>query len=166
MAEVLERKPVRTYLKERETLIPRKKLVDIFGIDPLIFEQVPIVDAVSAANAIEVVAGSSWARGLAEGVCGPGYAGFSPGTAEFDRCVYNVSHRVAARVLGMTWAPPVAPPPRPPRRRSPGSSFHVKYIDLTTGKPVEKTIPDIEQHELMKLQREGKISIISMHKVE
>jgi len=124
MAEVLQRKPFRTYLKERETLIPRKKLVDIIGIDPEFFgvyEQppVPIVDTVSPTNAIEVVAGSSWARGLAEGVCGPGYAGFTPGTSEFDRCVYNVSHRVAARVLGMTWAPapPVAPPPRPPRRR-------------------------------------------------
>jgi len=123
MAEVLERKPIRTYLKERETLVPRKKLVDIFGIDPLVFEQAPvppIVDTVSPANAIEVVAASSWARGLAEGVCGPGYAGFSSGTPEFDRCVYHVSHKVAARVLGMTWvppAPPVAPPPRPPRRR-------------------------------------------------
>jgi len=120
MAEVLERKPFRTYLKERETLIPHRKLVDIIDIDPRIFEQAPIVDTVSAANAIEVVAGSSWARGLAEGVCGPGYAGFSPGTSEFDRCVYHVSHKVAARVLGMTWvpaAPPVAPPPRPPRRR-------------------------------------------------
>jgi hypothetical protein len=119
MAEVLERKPFRTYLKERETLIPRKKLVDVFGIDPLVFEQGPVVDAVSAANAIEVVAGSSWARGLAEGVCGPGYAGFSPDTPEFNRCVYNVSHRVAARVLGMTWSPtpPAPPPPRPPRRR-------------------------------------------------
>jgi len=124
LAEVLERKPIRTYLKERETLIPRKKLIDILGIDPEffgVFEQPPIVDAVSPANAIEVVAGSSWAKGLAEGVCGPGYAGFTPGTPEFDRCVYNVSHRVAARVLGMTWAPPptppVVPPRRPPRRR-------------------------------------------------
>jgi len=118
MSEIFQRKVIRTYLKERETLIPRKKLVDVFGIDPLIFEQAPIVDAVSAANAIEVVASSSWARGLAEGVCGPGYVGFSPGTSEFDRCVYHVSHRVAARVLGMTWVPPapVAPPPIPRRR--------------------------------------------------
>jgi len=128
MATVLDRKPVRTYLKERETLVPRKKLTDILGIDPSLFgfEQVPpippIVDTVSPANAIEVVAASSWARGLAEGVCGPGYAGFTPGTPEFERCVYNVSHKVAARVLGMAWvpppAPPVVPPRRPPRRRS------------------------------------------------
>jgi len=128
MVAVLERKVIRTYLKERETLIPRKKLVDVPGIDPdfLSFEQMPVppvVDRVRPEEAIEVVAASSWARGLAEGVCGPGYAGFNPGTPEFERCVYNVSHKVAARVLGMTWmpppAPPVAPPPRrPPRRRS------------------------------------------------
>jgi len=124
MADLLERKIVRTYLKERETLVPRKKLMDILDINPTFFgafEQPPIppiVDRVRPEEAIEVVAGSSWGRGLAEGVCGPGYAGFSPGTAEFDRCVYHVSHRVAARVLGMTWIPPtpVAPPPRPRRR--------------------------------------------------
>lgn len=45
------------------------------------------------------------------------------------------------------------------------NSFHVKYIDLTTGKTLEKTIPDREQHDLYKLQREGKISIIDIHKV-
>jgi len=121
LSTVLGRKPVRTYLKERETLIPRKKIVDVLGIDPdLTFAQIPpvppVVDRVRPEEAIEVVASSSWARGLAEGVCGPGYAGFSPGTPEFERCVYNVSHKVAARVLGMIWAPPLAPPVVPPRR--------------------------------------------------
>jgi len=125
MAAVLERKVIRTYLKERETLIPRKKLVDVLDIDPnfLSFEQIPpvpsVVDRVRPEEAIEVVAASSWARGLAEGVCGPGYAGFAPGTPEFERCVYNVSHKVAARVLGMTWVPPPAPPVVPPARRPP-----------------------------------------------
>jgi len=119
MATVLERKPVRTYLKERVPLIPHKKLVDILGIDPLALEQapvIPIIDTVSAADAIEVVAASSWGRGLAEGVCGPGYAGFSPGTPEYERCVYSVSHKVAARILGMTWTPPPAPAPPPPKK--------------------------------------------------
>jgi len=46
------------------------------------------------------------------------------------------------------------------------SDFHVKYIDLTTGKLVEKTIPEREQYDLMKLQREGKISIIEIEKVK
>jgi len=112
MAEVLERKPVRSYLKEREPLIPRPKIIDL--LEPgLRFAQ---VDAVAPSEAIEVVAGSSWARGLAEGVCGPGYAGFNPGTREFDSCVYHISHKVAARILGMTWAPPTPPVPPPARR--------------------------------------------------
>jgi len=134
LAEVFDRKPIRTFLKEREPLIPRKKLVDIMGIDPgylaradyftnLVFEQVPppapppIVDRVRPEEAIEVMAGSRWAHGLAEGVCGPGYVGLTPGTVEYERCVYNVSHKVAAKALGMVWTPPPAPPVRPPRRR-------------------------------------------------
>jgi len=132
MAEVLGRKPLRTYVKEREPLVPRKKLVDILGIDPvaqpsrvdyftdLVFEQAPpppLVDRVRPEDALEVMAASSWAHGLAEGVCGPGYVGLTPGTPEFERCVYNVSHKVAAKTIGMVWTPPPAPPRvRPPRR--------------------------------------------------
>jgi len=119
MATVLDRKPVRTYLKERETLVPRKKLVDIFGIDPdfLHFEQVPVVDRVRREDAIEVIAASKWARSLAEGVCGPAYVGLTPGTPEYERCVYTVSHRVAEKVTPAAIPPPAVPPPR--RRRSP-----------------------------------------------
>jgi hypothetical protein len=43
--------------------------------------------------------------------------------------------------------------------------FRVRYIDQTTSKTVEKTITDIEQHDLYKLQREGKITIIDIHRV-
>lgn len=127
MASILERKPLRTFLKEREPLIPRKKLIDMLGssfggqIEDLIGQVIPVVDRVRPEDAIEVVAASTWAQELAKGVCGPGYAGFTPGTPEFERCVYNVSHKVAARVLGLTWppppAPPTAPPAPPPRRR-------------------------------------------------
>jgi len=117
MAEILERKPVRTWLKERKTIIERPKLVDVleragFG---LFGQAVELPPGVSPEQAIEVVASSEWARKLAEGVCGPKYAGFTPGTREFEQCVYNVSHKVAARVLGLTWPPPLAP--AVPRRR-------------------------------------------------
>lgn len=56
------------------------------------------------------------ANGVLVHNCGPGYAGFTPGTPEFDHCVWNVSHKVAARVLGLTWVAPAPPPPRPRRR--------------------------------------------------
>jgi len=122
VAEVFRRKPIITYLTEREPLLPRPKIIDFLSLDELrSFAQIPAVDTVRPEAAIEVVASSSWARGLAEGVCGLGYAGFAPGTPEFDRCVYHVSHKVAARTLGMAWTPPPTPPtaapPRRPRRR-------------------------------------------------
>lgn len=43
--------------------------------------------------------------------------------------------------------------------------FHVRYIDLTTGKTKEETIPEKEQYDLYKRQREGKISIIEIKRV-
>jgi hypothetical protein len=51
-------------------------------------------------------------------------------------------------------------------QEKPAKKFRVRYIDQTTGKTVEKTIPDIEQYELYRLQREGKISIIEIHVAE
>jgi len=45
------------------------------------------------------------------------------------------------------------------------SGFHVKYIDLSTGKSLEKDISDREQYDIYKMQREGKISIIDIKKV-
>ena len=116
MSKVLESTPIRKFLKERETLIPRPKLADLLG-ERLLGQEVGLPPGVSPEDAIETVARSAWAHGLAEGVCGPGYAGFAPGTPEFDHCVYSVSHKVAARVLGLTWVAPVAPPPVPRRRR-------------------------------------------------
>ena len=109
-----ERKPVRSFLQERETYFPRKKLVDV--IETGTHEAaLPLPAGVRPEQAIEVVAGGSWAQGIAEGVCGPGYAGFTSGSPEFQACVYNVSHRVAARTLGLTWTPPSTPPTRPRR---------------------------------------------------
>ena len=109
--DLLKDKPVRTFLKERETLIPRPKLIDI--IEGELAGQIELPPGVSPEDAVEIVSRSAWARNLAAGVCGPGYAGFSPGTPEFDRCVSSVSHKVAARVLGLTWPLPT----RPARRR-------------------------------------------------
>ena len=115
MAEVLKDKPIRKFLKEREPLINRSKLVDTLDLN--LRGQVELPPGVTPEAAVETVARSAWAHGLAEGVCGPGYAGFTPRTPEFESCVYHVSHKVAARVLGLTWVPPPAVPPRKPRRR-------------------------------------------------
>ena len=117
MSKVLGNTPIRNFLKERETLIPRPKIVGLVG-ERLLGQAVELPPGVTPEAAVETVARSAWARGLAEGVCGPGYAGFMPGSPEFAYCVHNVSHKVAARVLGLTWVPPPTPPVvRPPRRR-------------------------------------------------
>lgn len=126
MAEVLDRKPLRTFLTQREPLLPRRKVINLLGchspndiwgdiIREFAQGPPPAIDRVKPAEAIEVMAGSSWAFRLAEGVCGPRYVGLTPGTDEYERCVYNVSHKVAARSLGMEWTP--TPTPVPARRR-------------------------------------------------
>jgi len=112
MSEIIQK--IKNYLRERETLIPRPKLVDFF--EGNIFGQITLPPGVTPEQAIEVVARSEWARKLAEGVCGPKYAGFAPGTPEFETCVRNVSHKVAARVLGLSWPAPAVPTPTRRRR--------------------------------------------------
>jgi len=115
MSEILERKPIRSWLKNRPTVILEKPLIAMF--ESGLFEgQVELPPGITPEEAIEVVARSDWARKLAEGVCGPKYAGFSPGTREFEQCVYNVSHKVAARVLGLSWPPTAVTPTRRRRR--------------------------------------------------
>lgn len=114
LSDYMSEKPVRSFLRERETLIPRKKLVEFLEGPALLGQELP--PGVSPEAAIETVSNSAWAHNLAEGVCGPKYAGFAPGTPEFLTCVHNVSHRVAARVLGLTWSPVSMPPARAKRR--------------------------------------------------
>jgi hypothetical protein len=64
MPEILS--SIKKYLKERETLIPRPKAVDLLG-ESLLGQEVPVIDRVKPEDAIEVVSRSAWARGLAEG---------------------------------------------------------------------------------------------------
>ena len=113
---MLERQPVRTFLRGRETLVPRKKLVNLVGhaYGGGYKEPVPLPEGITAQQAVEVVARSSWATELAKGVCGQGYASLKEGSAEWYACIQNVSHRVASRSLGLDW--PLKPTPAPRRR--------------------------------------------------
>jgi intein/homing endonuclease len=101
---------------------PKRNRTPRFKNNGLYFE-VPIVEVKRVpfkGKVYNLAVENGWytANGILIHNCGPGYAGFTPGTPEFERCVYNVSHRVAARVLGLSWTPPAAPPaPTPPRRR-------------------------------------------------
>jgi hypothetical protein len=66
MVDILKEKPLRKFLKERETLIPRPKLIDLLG-ESLLGQEVGLPPGVSPEAAIETIARSAWARGLAEG---------------------------------------------------------------------------------------------------
>ncbi len=131
---VAERQIVRQFLRERETYVPRPKAVDLIdkflrdlGLPGYIFrqdiyeqlyKQFPQLPQLPPEQQIEIVAGSSWAHGMASGVCGPNYVGLLSGTPEYEACVYNVSHRAAASALRLPYMPrPTAPPPARPRRR-------------------------------------------------
>ena len=50
----------------------------------------------------------------------------------------------------------------------PIKKYHVRYLDLETGRsqPIEKTIKAVDQFDLYRLQREGKISIVSIDAVK
>ena len=67
-AEFLKKRPVRDFLKEREPLIPRKKIVDVLNLDsPVMGQEIALPPDVTPEAAIEVVSRTAWARGLAEG---------------------------------------------------------------------------------------------------
>jgi hypothetical protein len=66
MADILKEKPLRKFLKDRETLIPRPKIVELIG-GQLLGQEVGLPPGVSPEAAIETIARSAWARGLAEG---------------------------------------------------------------------------------------------------
>lgn len=50
-------------------------------------------------------------------------------------------------------------------KSSASNGFHVRYIDLETGRTEEKDITEREQYNLYKAQREGKVSIIEIHRI-
>lgn len=115
MSNLLEKKPIRAWLKERETLLPRPKFADMLNL--LQFSEskhvaIPLPPGVSPREAVDLVAETSWAKNLAAGVCSK-LAGLT-GTA-YDRCVVNASKKVAMGLLGVT--PEEYAAGKPARRR-------------------------------------------------
>ena len=94
---ILKAKPLRSWLKEREPLIgSRDKL--LFGIPRTSPDPLPA--GVTPQQAVEAVESTSWAKGLAEGVCAAtGLTGES-----LEICVTNYKRKVALGALGLTAA--------------------------------------------------------------
>lgn len=92
---LLKEKPIRSFLSKRPTLVLSKPLVVLLGIDP----PLELPPGVTPEQAVEVVAGSAWARGWASGIAK--LAGYTPGTPEFTKQVERLSKFVARRMLGL-----------------------------------------------------------------
>jgi hypothetical protein len=99
---LLKARPLFTWLEEREPLIGRQKI--LFGIPRTSPD--PLPEGVTAIQAVEAVESTSWAKGLAEGVCGAtGLTG-----APYNECVTNYKRKVALGALGLTSAQLIGEP--------------------------------------------------------
>jgi len=85
--------PVRKALYERKTIVLKEPLVKALGLDPQV-----LPPGVTYEEAVAVIEGSRWAKGLADGMCSKLF-GTVPGTKEHDACVKRVARRVAEGLL-------------------------------------------------------------------
>jgi len=86
--EILKRKPIRSILRRRPTIILKKPLVELLGLDP---PQLP--PGVTLEEAIEVVAATPWATNLAIGFAKR--MGYEPCTPEYPDVVNRIRYMVA-----------------------------------------------------------------------
>ena len=75
----------------------------------------PLPPGVTPTQAVEAVESTSWAKGIAEGVCSA--AGLTG--VPYSDCVRNYKRKVALGALGLT-AAQLTGQPAPPKRRGPG----------------------------------------------
>ena len=94
--EILKRKPIRSILRKRPTIILERPLVQLLGLNP---PEVPLPRGVTEKQAVAVIAGTPWAKGWAEGISK--LAGYTPSTPEYHRQVDRLSKFVARRLLGI-----------------------------------------------------------------
>lgn len=125
---LLKSRPFRSWLAEREPLIgTREKL--LFGIPRTSPD--PLPPGITPAQAVAAVESTSWAKGLAEGVCkAAGLTG-----PPYDLCVNNYKRKVALGALGLTTAQLTPELVGPLRRRGPGRPPRVATEAPTEAEP-------------------------------
>lgn len=94
--EILKRKPIRSVLRKRPTIILERPLVQLLGLDP---PEVALPPGVTEEEAVAVIAGTPWAKGWGEGIAK--LAGYTPSTPEYHEQVDRLSKFVARRLLGI-----------------------------------------------------------------
>jgi hypothetical protein len=94
--EILKRKPLRSILRRRPTIILERPIVELLGLDP---PEVALPAGVTEEEAVAVIAGTPWAKGWGEGIAK--LAGYTPSTPEYHAQVERLSRFVARRLLGI-----------------------------------------------------------------
>ena len=107
--DVLREKPLRTWLQERKTLIPRQKLVT--GLSKYTVPPIELPAGVSRDEAVSAIAGSTWARGIAQGIADKG--GLSGRSRE--EFIERFSHQVADGLVSSSYLPEIVRGPGRPR---------------------------------------------------
>ena len=132
----MREKPVRTWLEERQTLIPRAKLITSFT-----GRTVPPIDlpaGVTRDQAVEAIAGTTWARGIAQGIADKG--GLS-GVARED-FIERFAQQVAEGIVTSSYLPAIITPvPRGPGRppKTPEGKGSVRVGKEITREELEKS---------------------------
>jgi len=94
--EILKRKPIRSLLSKRPTIILKEPLVVALGLDP---PEVELPPGVTEEEAVATIAATPWAKGWGEGIAK--LAGYTPSTPEYHAQVDRLSKFVARRMLGV-----------------------------------------------------------------
>lgn len=134
LMDFLREKPIRTWLEERETLIPRPKIIS--GLGKRAVAPIDLPAGVTRAEAVEAIAGTTWARGIAQGIADKG--GLSGKSR--DDFIERFSHQVAEGIVTSSYLPEITRPKGP--GRPPGKGPETKPVRLgkeITREELEKT---------------------------
>jgi len=108
--DFLREKPLRSWLENRETLVPRAKLIS--SLSKRAVPPIELPAGVSREDAIEAIAGTNWARGIAQGLADKGGLSGTPRDHFIDR----FAHQVAEGIVTSSYIPElVRGPGRPPK---------------------------------------------------
>jgi len=109
--DLIREKPIRSWLEGRETLFPRPKLVTSFTKH--IVQPIELPAGITREDAVEAIAGTTWARGIAQGIADKG--GLS-GSAR-DDFILRFARQVSEGIVSSSYLPAIiTPAPRGPGR--------------------------------------------------
>lgn len=107
--DFLKEKPLRTWLQERKTLVPRQKLIS--GLMKYTVPPIELPAGVSRDEAVSAIAGSTWARGIAQGIADKGGLSGRPR----DDFIERFAHQVADGLVSSSYLPEIVRGPGRPR---------------------------------------------------